>query len=237
MNIYVIICTRSNELNLTTGYLNEYFLDANIPTRIVAGAKSIFSGYLDGLKFFENNYHDGFPPTKGDIVILCHDDIRILMGKEDFVEILSNNLSNHKVGFVGVAGTAKLEPNGVWWDTKARAEGNLRGLVWHGESIHTMYWTPFGPYGEAVVMDGVFLAARYETLKELPLDKPENFKGDWDFYDLTYCMRAHEKGLTNKVVPIHILHNSPGKLVGRDSWHMNREAFCKTYKLPIEIKK
>jgi len=37
------------------------------------------------------------------------------------------------------------------------------------------------------------------------------------------------------VMDIKIFHNSRGELVGRDSWHKNREAFIANNDLPIEI--
>jgi len=33
--------------------------------------------------------------------------------------------------------------------------------------------------------------------------------------------------------PIHILHNSPGELAGRESWMQNRIAFINNHKFPI----
>ena len=85
-------------------------------------------------------------------------------------------------------------------------------------------------------MDGLFLAAKAKTLKEIGLDKPEYFEGDWDFYDIHYTMKAHQTGLINKVVPIIVLHNSFGNLAGRESWHKNREAFIKNTDLPVKCK-
>ena len=84
-------------------------------------------------------------------------------------------------------------------------------------------------------MDGLFLAARGEVLREVGLDKPEYFEGGWDFYDIHYTITAHEKKYHNRVLPINILHNSKGELVGRDSWHKNRQAFIDRTNLPIII--
>jgi len=67
------------------------------------------------------------------------------------------------------------------------------------------------------------------------LEKPDYFTGDWDFYDIHYTASAFLKGYTNKVIDLNILHNSRGELVGRDSWHLNREAFIANTELPLKL--
>ena len=55
------------------------------------------------------------------------------------------------------------------------------------------------------------------------LEKPDYLKGGWDFYDIHYTLTAHKMGFENKTIPIAIVHHSPGELVGRDSWHINKD--------------
>ena len=43
------------------------------------------------------------------------------------------------------------------------------------------------------------------------------------------------KGFKNYAVPIIVLHNSMGDIVGRDSWHKNRQAFIENTKLPLSV--
>ena len=84
-------------------------------------------------------------------------------------------------------------------------------------------------------MDGLFLAATVKTLRKVGLEKPEYFPGEWDFYDIHYTVTARKQGWRNFTVPLFIKHESRGELVGRDSWHKNREAFIKNTSLPIVI--
>jgi hypothetical protein len=84
-----------------------------------------------------------------------------------------------------------------------------------------------------VCMDGVFLAARGEVLKDVGLDKPSYLEGDWDFYDIHYTVSAHRKKYNNKVVPVQILHNSYGS--PREPWDRNRKAFIRNTPLPIVV--
>ena len=180
---------------------------------------SIFSAYDTALQEAK--------PHPSDIIILCHDDIKVTTSPQVFKEVLETKLSSPKTGFVGVAGTKTLSTNAVWWDQAMWKQGRHSGFVMHGDSISNADATFYGNYGETVVMDGLFLAATAKTMRSVGLQKPSSFPGDWDFYDILYTFKAHRKGLKNYTVPINILHQSRGELAGRDSWHQNRFAFLK----------
>ena len=228
MKIFAFICTRDQDLSETTKKLVSYLSSCNIETKLLAGSKSIFSGYARALAHAN--------PEDDDIIILCHDDIEILSNKTSFGEALSSKLSDPKIGFVGVAGTKKLTQDAIWWDHNIWRQGKHSGFVLHGNSLKTSQDNFYGPYGKVVVLDGLFLAAKAKLLKEIGLEKPEYLKGDWDFYDLHYTYTAYLKGYNNYTVPIFLLHNSFGELAGRDAWHDSRERFTKEHNLPTEIK-
>ena len=227
MNIYAFICTRSKAFSETTKKLSSYLSRAGVKTKFLVGQKSIFSGYANAFQKF--NVADD------DIVIMCHDDIEILTDPEVFIRIIVQSLLKEKTGFIGVAGTTHLSEDAVWWNHSLWQQGKHRGHVYHGSDIISSDSTYYGKPDRVVCMDGLFLAARGATLKDIGLEKPEYFEGDWDFYDLHYTVTAHNKKYHNKVVPISILHNSHGELVGRDSWHKNRQAFINKENLPIII--
>ena len=165
---------------------------------------------------------------------MCHDDIEILNDPKEFVKILRKSLSDPKVGIVGAAGTTHLTKSGVWWERDIWQQKGHRGTVFHGKDKWEMETTYYGPPGNVVVCDGLFLAARISTLWEIGLTKPKTYKGEWDFYDLTYCMRAYEKGYINQVGPILLRHESSGDLAGRDSWHENRKKFLSLFRTPVK---
>jgi len=89
-----------------------------------------------------------------------------------------------------------------------------------------------------VAMDGVFLVCKGRVLHQINTKKPTYFSGDWDFYDISYTLQAHMKGLHNYVIPIQIFHRSIGQTSNKASWHVNREALIERLgdKLPIFIK-
>jgi len=228
MNIYAIICTRDrNKVTSTTDKLLTFLCAANIKIFMLSGAKSIFSAYQGAFEKIN--------PEKEDIVIFCHDDIEIRENPAEFVEKLHKSFSSPEVGFVGAAGTMSLGPDAVWWDQERWQQAKHRGVVTHVDPKGKEYVTPYGPPGDVVTLDGLFFAAKRKVIDAVGLDKPTYFEGEWDFYDIHYTSQAFLKGFTNKVMDIKIFHNSRGELVGRDSWHKNREAFIANNDLPIEI--
>ena len=242
MNIHAVICTRSrDDVSETTDKLLAFLCSCGIGVYLLSGAKSLFKAYTGAYQKID--------PKPEDIMIFCHDDIEIRETPEEFVRKLTESLSLPESGFVGPAGTTHLTKNAIWWDQAMWQQGKHRGEVHHpqaetpnrphhlGISQQTFIdKTHYGPPGDVVVLDGLFLAARKKVIDEVGLEKPEYFEGEWDFYDLHYTSQAFLKGYTNKVIDMNILHNSRGELVGRDSWHKNREAFIANTELPMEIK-
>lgn len=207
-----------------------------ITVKILAQQSSIFEAYRKGLEACNGNDED--------IIIFCHDDIQILNDKISFVRALAPCVQPD-TGILGAAGTTLLGQDAIWWKQERWAAGYHRGLVKHisngqpnlsptnGQLMITP--TSYGPHGRVVALDGLFLAARKEVWTKIGLDKPTYFKGLWDFYDIHYTVKAHLAGLKNYTVPVDLIHHSNGELVGRDSWHENREAFIAHTKLPIAL--
>jgi len=225
MKIYAFIPTRSSILSKTAQRLVSYLSSVDIEVKLLINQKSIFEAYESNFKSL--NAEDD------DIIIFCHDDIDIIMPADEFKSELIEAVNLKNAGFVGVAGAAKLSKQCVWW----QPENKLRGFSFHGPSRKEMYPTYFGKiHARVLVLDGLFLAAKARILKNISLRKPAQFKGEWDFYDLEYTLRAYEAGYDNWVVPIILRHESPGELVGRDSWHQNRLVFSNSHMFPMEIK-
>ena len=229
MNIYAIICTRDrNNVSSTTDKLLNFLCNCDIKVYLLSDAKSLFAAY--------NGAYKKINPNPEDITIFCHDDIEIRERPDNFIAKLKESLAQPEVGFVGAAGTMKLDADAVWWDQTRWQQGKHKGKVVHINPQGQEYLTPYGPPGDVVILDGLFLAAKRKVIDEVGLEKPKYFEGEWDFYDIHYTSQAFLQGYTNKVMDINILHNSRGELVGRDSWHKNREAFIANNEFPIEIK-
>jgi len=229
MNIHAIICTRDrNNVSSTTNKLISFLCKCKIGVYLVSGAKSIFGAYRGAFEKID--------PDDDDILIFCHDDIEIRENPEEFLKKLTTLTSLPETGFIGPAGTTYLSQNAVWWDQEWWKAGKHKGKVIHVDPQGKEYITQYGPPDDVAVLDGLFLAAKPSVIKDIGLEKPPYFEGEWDFYDIHYTSKAFLKGYTNKVIDLNILHNSRGELVGRDSWHKNREAFIANNDLPLEIK-
>jgi len=228
MKIHCIICTRDRNLNIVTQGLVKTLISYGVNVKLNAGATSIFEAYTTTV--------NGMNLDPDDIVILCHDDLKIFNDQASFLAALSQCLEP-KTGIIGPAGTTSLGENAVWWDQERWAKGLHSGVVWHpgSQSLEQIMRTEYGPHREVVVLDGLFLAAQKKVWDHVGLEKPEYFEGEWDFYDIHYTSKAHLLGYENYTVPISILHYSKGELAGRDSWHKNRTAFVENTKLPLEL--
>lgn len=227
MKIYALICSRDKLGTSTRNELISYLSSLGVNIKLLVNQDSLFEAYSKTVNSID--YSDD------DIFIFCHDDIEILNDRATFFNTLTSFTKPEKTGFIGVAGTKALNANGVWWHRDSQYSEKLRGIVFHGKSRSEMSPSYYGPpYSPVVCSDGLFLACRGKVLRDIDLSKPEEFPGEWDYYDIYYNLQAHQKGYINKVVPILIRHESIGQLAGRDSWHQNREALQKLYNLPIE---
>ena len=223
MKIFAVICTKTKELKEVTNALLHTLSSFGIETKVMVNQKSIFDGYKKGLEKCE--------AKDSDIVIFCHDDIELLDSKPEFIAKIAKCVETN-VGIVGPAGTTCLSTNAVWWDHAHWKAGYHSGSVFHRKEGE-VYDTTYGVHRRVVALDGLFLAATKKTWESVGLEKPDYFEGNWDFYDIHYTVKCHNMGLHNHAIPIKIIHHSAGELVGRDSWHKNRESFIQHTKLPI----
>ena len=232
MKKVAFIPTRDGKIKKT---LRKFFKAANWEVIPLQEFDDIFTAFYTGVN--DQNI------KADDLVIFCHDDIEILTNPEDFNLFIEKNLEDTNSGFVGVAGTRLLRPSCVWWEDMGSPPSDsyinpLAGSVYHGDKKSEIFQTYFGPLGDVVVMDGLFLAAKGRTVNTIQLKKPKCFSGNWDFYDIFYTSQAHMKGLRNRVIPLQIIHYSRGEIKGKTSWHENREAFADLFKkeLPFYIR-
>tara|TARA_R100001530_G_C4265677_1_gene141730 strand:- start:115 stop:765 length:651 start_codon:yes stop_codon:yes gene_type:complete len=213
----------------TTDKLLSYFAKCEIQSFLLPKASSIFIAY--------QHAYLTTAPKEDDIIIMCHDDIEIREKPEIFKSKLIKLLSEDKIGFVGPAGTSLLGRDAVWWNQQHWAMKKHHGRVYHLDPQGKEYETYYGKPSEVVVLDGLFLATTGKVIESVSLTKPPYFSGEWDFYDLHYTSSAFLQGYKNKIIDINILHNSRGELVGRDSWHKNRDSFIRHTKLPLSVEK
>jgi GT2 family glycosyltransferase len=149
-------------------------------------------------------------------VIFVHDDVWL----DDYfiADRVLDGLKRFDV--LGVAGNRRRHPGQPSWgfiDHKLTWEEleYLSGSVAHGK-------LPFGAVAtwgvvpaECEIMDGVFFAAKRDTLRAHDVRFDPRF--DFNLYDVDFCRTAREKGLRLGTWPICITHQSGGRF-GTQHW-------------------
>ena len=186
----------------------------------------------NGEKSLTEAYNYAIEKSTSKIVVLAHDDITLGEGwDKKIIELFENS----DYGVIGVAGSAKLNESGIWWEDP----NTLAGIVEH-EGIqngkksrwYSRYSDDKDYIMDVVTVDGLFIAIHLDRIKSKfnPLIK------GFHFYDISFCLDNFAKGVKIGVTTkIKIRHQSIGAL--SDSWYMNKETFLAFYKnfLPSTI--
>ena len=223
MRRYAIIATRSPKADqrdgtTTIGNLYSFLTRAGWEVHFVENANSMFDVYkstVNSLDLIAN-----------DQVIMCHDDIEILLSEEIFNRVLSQHLENPLTGFVGVAGSQMITHEASWY-TCSQKHNSGGGVVYHGKDLKSMIPSFYGTSRKAVTMDGVFLASTGRVLNTINLGMPKNFIGKWDWYDAIYTFQAYKKNLKNVIAPILLRHESGGRYP--KEWHLDKPKFVELF--------
>lgn len=148
-------------------------------------------------------YNRGLRQATGDIVIFCHDDIRLL--NADFCARLLAHMESFDL--IGVSGATRVTGPGVAW----AGHPHLHGWVAHqhgAQWVAGCYSLGFSPVPSAAAFDGLWFAVRREAALKIGFD--ESLPG-FHFYDLDFTWRAHQAGLRMGIVPdLRIAHQSFG---------------------------
>jgi len=151
-----------------------------------------------------------------DIIVCLHDDVEVVASNVD--EEL-NRWAQEGFAILGVVGSRHVtvkEP--ALWHMMS-PPGAPSGVSLFHNAVHPPDRPPypdpdqprpfnFGPLGEVIMLDGVFMA----VVKDL-VDKANwRFDEDYDFhlYDIASCLKANMAGLRLRTVFVPIVHYSPG---------------------------
>jgi hypothetical protein len=169
-------------------------------------------------------YNRGIRQATGEVLVFTHTDVRIWAGRKLWSDMI-NTCKTDGVGFVGVAGTTALGDTGVWWMDEPG--GLKRGSVAHTDPEHGTYMSMFGPYGDVVVLDGVFLACSHDTATFCFGDGVFPEDTGFHYYDIETTLKMHIKKLRNTVIALPLFHGSHGKVT--PEWQKAREKFLNRY--------
>jgi GT2 family glycosyltransferase len=162
-------------------------------------------------------------PDCAEYLVFVHDDVWI----EDFY--LANRIIEglERFDVLGVAGNKRRRAGQPSWgfvDTEFHWEeaGYLSGFIAHGHEPMGRI-SAFGPApAECELMDGVFFAAKRDTLREREVRFDPQF--DFHLYDMDFCRTARSRGLRLGTWPIALTHQGKGKFATPD-WFRNYERY------------
>ena len=205
--ISVVVCSISpDKLARLRQNLDERLAGEDWELIHIADASSLCEGY-----------NRGIARATGELIVMCHDDIRIL--SPDFGEKLRAYLAAYDL--IGVAGTTHVSGPSWGWS------GPPHMFCWVSQAFLTAEFRNNGPvtlligaHGPVVpgaqMLDGVFLAARRSLLQTVHFDEATFDR--FHFYDLDFSYRAHLAGARVAIcLDIALFHDSAGNY-NEDYW-------------------
>lgn len=168
--------------------------------------------------------------SQNDIVVLCHDDIRVKTKK--WGQKILDHFNNSDYGIIGVAGTYNFPNSGRWWENNT----SMVGIVNHkhpqtGKEYESKYCANVGDNIIPVVsLDGVFMVAKKSKLK---YNFDESING-FHFYDVDFTVGNYLNDVKIGVITnVRILHFSVGAT--NNQWEQNRNKFVEKWKESLPI--
>lgn len=161
------------------------------------------------------------------ILVFIHDDVWI--DDAQFTQAVLAGLN--KFDIIGVAGNKRRLPKQPAWafiDTQFTwdTQENLSGKVAHGETAQGKISEYGDVPAECELLDGVFLAAKKQTLVTQQVRFDPQF--DFHFYDLDFCRSARLADLTLGTWPIQLTHQSGGAF-GSASWQEKYQQYLRKW--------
>ena len=153
--ITVVYCTRVENKEHQEHLVKSSGLHKHIEViEIINNGESLTKAYNRGLK-----------EAKNDIVVFCHDDIKI--ETKQWGKKLIKLFDKHPdYGIIGVAGTKSLSETGRWWDDRSAMFGRVKHTN-DGKSWLSSYSNDLGEnIEETIVVDGVWFAVNKNNLKK-----------------------------------------------------------------------
>ncbi len=154
-----------------------------------------------------NVYNSGITESIYDIVVCCHNDIKLESGWGK--NLLNDFNTNQDYGIIGKAGSCYFPESGVYWE---RLSQTMVGQVYHhpedGKKFLSRYSPKFDFLIPVVTIDGLFISFDKTKIKH----KFDESLGVFHFYDHGFCIPNYlddiKIGVTSS---FEITHKSLGK--------------------------
>ncbi len=174
--------------------LATLFGDTGWELLVIDDAHSLCEGYARGVA-----------ASRGDWLVLCHDDVRL--PADDFAARLRRGLAQYEL--FGVAGATRIAGPAWGWAGTAHAHCWIAHPDANGRPQMLLVGSRGAAVDDAVLLDGVFLAGARRVFVDVGFDA-ETFDG-FHFYDLDFSYRAASRGVRCGIrLDLALLHESGG---------------------------
>jgi GT2 family glycosyltransferase len=177
-------------------------------------------------------YNKGIKESKYDIVVCCHNDIKL--EKNWGKKLLEDFNNNPNYGIIGKAGSCYFPESGVYWE---KLHQTMVGQVYHyppGQKKFLSRYSPKLPFLVPVVtIDGLFISFDKTKIKHTF----DETIGKFHFYDHGFCIPNYLDGIKIGVTSsFEITHESVGQ-PNQEFWE-SKNKFIEKYKdnLPLDLK-
>jgi len=177
-------------------------------------------------------YNSGITESIYDIIVCCHNDIKL---EKDWGKKLLEDYSNYsEFGVIGKAGSCYFPKSGVYWE---KMFDTMVGQVWHhpeGQKKWINNYSPKLPFLIPVVtIDGLFISFNKTKIKH----KFDETIGKFHFYDHGFCVPNYLDGIKIGVTSsFEITHESVGQ--PNQEFFISKDKFLEKYgdNLPLDLK-
>jgi len=190
------------------------------------------------LEFQNNNefslaeiYNKGISQSIFDIVVCCHNDIKLENGWGK--KLLKDFIDNSDYGIIGKAGSCYFPESGVYWE---RMQQTMVGQVYH-QPDKDKWLSKYSPKLPVIIpvvsIDGLFLSFNKTKIKH----RFDESIGRFHFYDHLFCLPNYLDGVKIGVTSsFEIIHQSIGR--PNQEFYETKEKFVEKWKhvLPLDLK-
>ena len=177
-------------------------------------------------------YNRGISESKYDIVVCCHNDIKL--EKNWGKKLLEDFSNNPEFGLIGKAGSCYFPESGVYWE---KMNQTMVGQVYHHPPNQNKWLSRYSPklpiLIPVVTLDGLFLSFDKTKIKH----KFDESYGKFHFYDHGFCVPNYLEGVKLGVTSsFEITHESIGQ--PNEEFYQSKEMFLQKWgdKLPLDLK-
>jgi GT2 family glycosyltransferase len=177
-------------------------------------------------------YNEGINKSIYDIVVCCHNDIKLENGWAK--KLIKNFKNNPEYGIIGKAGSCYFPESGVYWE---KMNLTMVGQVYHHPKGQkkwlSQYSAKLTELIPVVTIDGLFISFDKTKIKHTF----DESIGKFHFYDHPFCLSNFLDGVKIGVTSsFDITHESIGQ--PNDEFYKSKEVFLEKYgkHLPIDLK-